>query len=191
MFMMQYTHRLPADYEMGRIRERAGLLGKTWDDTKGLGFKVFLAQERGNRGAVGNSYASLYLWLEDEAAVDFIADDRFKAVTGTFGRPAIETWLPFALHLGRACEASALHREDLPIDAGADIAAVRHAEGERNMALARRAGTFAAITAIDFSSWRLSRFLLSAQAVDRPGNGLVHEVLHLAKPGMPALLAAA
>lgn len=91
MFMMQYTHRLPADYEMGRIRERAGRLGREWDDTRGLGFKAFLAQERGIYGAIGNSYSSLYLWLEDEAAVDFIADERFKAVTGSFGRPSIET----------------------------------------------------------------------------------------------------
>lgn len=191
MFMMQYTHRLPVDYEMGLIRERAGRLSKAWDETKGLGFKAFLAQERGIYGAIGNSYSSLYLWLEDEAAVDFIADERFKAVTGSFGRPSIETWLPFDLHLGRASGASALHREDVPIDAGADIDAVRHAESERNMALARRVGTFAAITAIDLSSWRLSRFLLSAEVVDRSQNGSVHGILHLAKPGLPALPAAA
>lgn len=176
---------------MGRIRDRAGRLGKAWDDAKGLGFKAFLAQERGSHGAIGNSYASLYLWLEDEAAVDFVADDRFKAVTGAFGRPSIETWLPFDLHLGRAPGASALHREDVPIDAAADITAVRHAESARNMALARRAGTFAAISAIDLSSWRLSRFLLSAETGDRSGSGSVHDVLHLAKPGMPALPVAA
>ena len=72
MFMMQYTHRLPADYEMRRIRERAAARGPEWDFYPGLFFKAFLVRERGKCGADANAYSSLYLWRDARAPVLFI-----------------------------------------------------------------------------------------------------------------------
>jgi len=51
MFAKQYSHRLPANYDMGLIRRRASELGPLWDDTQGLVFKAFIAEERGVFGA--------------------------------------------------------------------------------------------------------------------------------------------
>ena len=45
MFAKQYSHRLPADYDMDVIRRRAAQLGPLWDDTQGLLFKAFIAHE--------------------------------------------------------------------------------------------------------------------------------------------------
>lgn len=44
MFAKQYSHRLPADYDMNLIRRRAAQLGPSWDHTEGLLFKAFIAQ---------------------------------------------------------------------------------------------------------------------------------------------------
>ncbi|RCS23622.1 DUF4865 family protein [Phyllobacterium salinisoli] len=189
MFMKQYIHRLPADYDMNRIRERAAILGPRWDGTQGLGFKAFITQQRQAHGAPGNSYSSLYLWLDDEAVADFITSDRFQAVIDGFGRPQIETWIPLDIHLGRAETARSVYREDL--DIGRDLAGLKPRETARNNILARHADTLAAITALDLSTWRLSRFLLSAEKARTPETGSAYEVLHLAKPGLPMLLAAA
>ncbi|KXF76482.1 hypothetical protein ATN84_15695 [Paramesorhizobium deserti] len=189
MFMKQYTHRLPADYDMNRIRTRATALGPQWDGTPGLGFKAFIAQERGANGAKNNAYSSLYLWLDDEAVTDFITGDRFRAVIDGFGRPRIETWIPLDIHLGQAETARSVYREDL--DVGTDLSELKHRETARNNILARHAGTLAAVTALDLSTWRLSRFLLSAEKAQTPEIGSAYEVLHLAKPGLPMLLAAA
>jgi len=191
MFMKQYIHRLPADYDMNRIRERAAQLGPRWDETEGLAFKAFVAQERGVSGARGNTYSSLYLWLHDEAAVDFITGDRFQAVIDGFGRPHIETWIPLDIHLGHAGTARSLYREDISIGSATDLAQLQRNEIARNNALAHRADTLATITALDLSNWRLARFLLSAEATRTPITGSAYEVLHLAKPGLPMLLEAA
>lgn len=191
MMLMQYTHRLPADYEMDRIASRAGSLGPDWDLTPGLGFKAFLAQHRNLNGAVGNTYSSLYLWLEDEAATDFLTDDRFRKVVAGFGRPAMETWLPLDVHLGKAETARSVHREDVAVDPDADLAVLRHREDERSRAAIRDGEVFARVAALDLAHWRLTRFTLSARATVRPERGIAYDVLHLARPGIPGLFAAA
>lgn len=191
MLMMQYIHRLPADYEMDRIARRAASLGPDWDETPGLGFKAFIAQRRGENGAVNNAYSSLYLWLDDEAAGDFITGERFRKVIDGFGRPAIETWLPLDIHLGSAPGARSVTREDVLIDPADDLPALKRSESERNASAVKQSGIYAAVTAIDLSNWRLSRFRLSAEAAAAPERGSAYDILHLARPGIPALVAAA
>ncbi len=191
MLMMQYIHRLPADYDMNKIASRAASLGPDWDDTPGLGFKAFVAQRRGENGALNNAYSSLYLWLDDEAASDFITGERFQKVIDGFGRPAIETWLPLDVHLGSATGARAVYREDVLIDPAANFVALKRSENERNTAIVSQTGIYAAVTAIDLANWRLSRFRLSSEAATTPEHGSAYDILHLAKPGIPALFAAA
>ena len=189
MLAKQYIHRLPADYDMGRIRERAASLAPLWDATPGLGFKGFAMRTRGRLGASGNEYSSIYLWLDAAAAAEFIFDDRFGRVVSGFGRPRIETWLPFDARKGRAtgAEARALYREDLPLGVETDLPALRGAEAERNAALAAQPGTLAAVSAIDPTDWRLLRLLVSAEAAEASHQGIAYDLLHLARPGLARL----
>lgn len=87
MFAMQYAHRLPADYDLQIIRQRAAERGPLWDTTPGLLFKAFVLQQAGRHGATGNVYGSVYLWADPAAAVRFIASERFDSVIRSFGRP--------------------------------------------------------------------------------------------------------
>ena len=191
MFMKQYIHRLPADYDMDHVVKRATDLGPDWDLTPGLGFKAFIAQRRGEHGAVGNSYSSLYLWLSESAAMDFITGDRFQKVIDGFGRPAIETWLPLAAGYGEIEAARTVYREDIVIAPGTDMAALTTEERGRTRRAVDFSGTVAAISAIDLSNWRLSRFTLSSQALLTPARGSGYEILHLASPGAELLRGAA
>jgi hypothetical protein len=187
MLAKQYSHRLPADYDMAVIRQRAAQRGPLWDATQGLAFKGFVAQERGRHGAVGNLYASVYLWLDTGEAASFLMGERFQSVIDSFGRPSIETWLPLDARAGRAERAQALYREELPIADGADRQALWSAEIERNSALARDADTVAAVSALDLAAWRLIRLTLSASPIDARRPGSAYEVLHLAHPGLASL----
>ena len=189
MFAMQYSHRLPADYDMETIRQRAARRGPIWDDTEGLVFKGFVARERGRHGATGHVYASVYLWREPAAAARFLMGERFQAVIDSFGRPRVETWLPLDARAGAASAKPArwLHRDERTIDAAADRAALHAAEVESNRAIAAQPGTVAVWTALDLDAWRLVRFRLSASAPDISGGETVYEVLHLAKPGLDQL----
>ena len=189
MFAMQYAHRLPADYDMQVIRQRAARRGPLWDDTKGLAFKAFVSQERGRHGATGHLYASVYLWLDPAAAARFLMGERFQSVIDSFGRPRVETWLPLDAHAGagRAQQAHSLLREEHALDAAVDRAALQAAEAEGDRALASGPDTIAVWTALDLAAWRLIRFTLSARAPERVAGATVYEVLHLAKPGIGQL----
>lgn len=187
MLAKQYSQRLPADYDMNIICQRATERGALWDDTEGLVFKAFVTQTRGQHGAVGNLYASVYLWLDVQAATDFILGERFDSVINSFGRPSIETWLPIDARKGLAKQALTLYREDLPFADTADRRALVAAEVERNQGIAQRADTVAVVTAIDVASWTLVRLTLSSAVPDSGHAGAAYEVLHLARPGLESL----
>jgi len=82
MFAKQYSHRLPADYDMGVIHRRAAQLGPLWDDAEGLLFKAFIAREQG-----GKVYSSVYLWADPLQAADFLLGERFQKAMDAAGLP--------------------------------------------------------------------------------------------------------
>jgi len=187
MFAMQYSHRLPADYDMQRIRTRAAQRGPLWDATEGLVFKAFVAQDRGRHGAVGNLYASVYLWRDEAAAASFLLGERFQAVIDAFGRPRVETWLPLDARAGGAAKAVSLYREEQALDAALDRAQLQADEAARNQRIAAQPDTLAVWTALDLQAWRLLRFTLSSAPPDAARGGVVYEVLYLAQPGLAGL----
>ena len=57
MLVLRYRHRLPADYDMARIRRRVAERGSFFDATPGLGFKAFSIAE----GAGGNVFVPSHI----------------------------------------------------------------------------------------------------------------------------------
>lgn len=182
MFLARYRHRLPADYDPGRIRARIATRGPTWDDAPGLVFKAFTLEDR-SRGAHENAYSSLYLWRDAGAAADFLAGPGFAAVLDAFGRPRMDLWLPFDVRLGPASQARSLavtHRILMP---EAELGAVRREEAALGHALCAEPDVLAVLCGLDPSGWRLTRFVLRA-GEPATGDG---EIVHLAAPGLAAL----
>jgi len=149
MFAMQYSHRLPTDYDMEIIRRRVAERGPLWNDTEGLVCKLFATQQRNRHGAAGNVYASIYLWFDSDAAVRFLMGERFQAVIDSFGRPQIETWLPLDARRGSAKQALSIYRDERVLPAGTDRAALYNGEVERNREIAARPDTVAVWAALD------------------------------------------
>ena len=187
MLSKQYSHRLPADYDMDTIRRRAATRGKLWDDVKGLAFKAFVMQEAKKNGAAGNLYASVYLWNDAAETTGFIAGDRFQNVINSFGRPGVELWLPLDARTGPAQQARSLYRENIPFNATTGIAALRAGEIARNCELAQQADTVAIVSAIDIAAWHLVRLHLSSQDINAAHPGDAYEVLYLARPELSRL----
>ena len=104
MIIAHYAHRLPADYDIAIIRKRAKARGPHWDAMAGLHFKGFLLRERGRLGAIANEYSSFYLWQQDEAFRDALVAGRYKTVTDSFGRAAIETRVALDARKGRGAK---------------------------------------------------------------------------------------
>jgi Domain of unknown function (DUF4865) len=182
MFAMQYSHRLPADYDLNIIRARVAQRGPLWDDTQGLIFKLFALQQRNQHGATGNVYASIYLWFDSDAVVRFLMGERFQAVIDAFGRPQIETWLPLDARNGSASKALTVYRQERQIDAGVDRVALHAEETELNRRIAARADTVAVWAALDLNAWRLIRITLSSAQPDAARGGVIYDVLYAAQP---------
>ncbi|QEI08739.1 DUF4865 family protein [Pigmentiphaga aceris] len=190
MFAMQYEHRLPADYDMQVIRDRAATRGPLWDATPGLVLKAFVARTRGQGGSHANLYGSVYLWQDAASAMRLLTTEKFRIVTDSFGRPQVPTWLPLDALAGPAAAAGTaktLYRDTVALASNADIAEAVAAAAARNRATAKRADTVAAWVVLDSASWQLVWFTLSSAEPDLAQPGEIYQVWYLAGPGIAAL----
>ena len=189
MLTMRYAHRLPADYTLETIRERAATRGPLWDTTPGLVFKAFSIRTRGVTGASGNAYASIYLWHDAAGAMEMLADPgRFGAVIAAFGRPQVETALPLAARTkGDGAEVRAVVQEEIALDADIDPASLRRSELSRVADTLGDPDVLAAVSALDPAAWRLIRTTLVRTPAEATRGGTVYEVAYLARPGWARL----
>lgn len=187
MFIVHYGHRLPANYDIGLIRKRAAERGHLFDAIPELHFKGFLLRERGQYGAISSEYSSLYLWRTDQGFRDFLVDGRYRSVTDSFGRAAIETRVALDARKGTGSVARFVYKQELDIALDADLTSVFAAEIERNGALARQQGTVVAAVAVDVQNWRITRILLSEEEPGEGNAGVAYQVLYLAKPLLDTL----
>jgi Domain of unknown function (DUF4865) len=191
MIIAQYAHRLPADYDLQILRDRAKARGHLFDAIPELYFKGFLLRERGRFGAIQNEYSSLYLWRKDEGFRDFLVDGRTRSVTDSFGRPQIETRFALDAHKGSGKEARFLTKQEQDIAPDADLTSAFAAEIARNRETAQQDGVVAAIVGVDAQNWKFTRVLLSEKEPTGREQGTVYQVLYLAKPLLAELPRAA
>ena len=182
MIIAHYGHRLPADYDIGIIRNRAQVRGHLWDAIPKLTFKAFLLRERGRFGAHANEYSSLYLWREDEGFRDFLVGGRYRVVTDSFGRAQIETRVVLDAHKGSGTQARFAYKQEQDIPLDADLTAAFAAEIERNRDIARQSGVVAAAVGVDAERWKFTRVLLSENEPSGREEGAAYQVLYLAQP---------
>src|ERR1700748_256340 len=120
MIIVQYAHRLPADYDISLMRSRAKARGHLFDAIPELYFKAFLLRERGRFGAITSEYSSLYLWRKDQGFRDFLVDGRMRSVTDSFGRPQIETRVVLDALKGEGRQARFLYKQGQDMAPDAD-----------------------------------------------------------------------
>ncbi|MGW6055592.1 DUF4865 family protein [Streptomyces sp. NPDC055189] len=188
MHAMQYEITLPADYDMGIIRDRVAAKGHLLDDYPGLGAKAYLVRERGVDDSPVNQYAPFYLWNTPEGMNSFLWGPGFQGIVDDFGRPEVQHWTGLAFAEGAAWAASgtgapaksAIRRRTripAPTHLGGLAAELAH-EASR---LAQRDGAIYAATAIDPRTWEALHF--SVWDHDAPkGPGDVFQVLHVSAP---------
>lgn len=160
MLFAHYEHRLPADYDVAGLRERAAVGGPLWNGRPDLWFKAFLLREPGRFGAQAKAYASIYLWRDAAAFTRFVTTPAFDVVTAQFGRPAISTALGLDVWRGPASAAKVLTIDSIDIDGDKAIAGVIAEARDRCATLAGDAGVVAVALALDPQAWRLKRVVL-------------------------------
>ncbi|MGW7351209.1 DUF4865 family protein [Streptomyces sp. NPDC054784] len=177
MHAMQYEITLPADYDMGVIRDRVATRGHLLDGAPGLGLKAYAVRERGRDGSPVNEYAPFYLWDDPAALTGFLRGPGFDALSGDFGRPSVRDWHTVAREHGsaraeppnRAERTVRTLRPDTPLDPQLTEAT------EALRRTARADGVHTAALGLDPYRWELVRFVLrsgppapDADGGDRP-----------------------
>ncbi|MEV5437478.1 DUF4865 family protein [Streptomyces sp. NPDC052682] len=186
MHAMQYEITLPADYDMGIIRDRVARLGHALDDWEGLGIKAYLMRERGRDGSPVNQYAPFYLWNTVEGMNSFLWGGGFQRLSDDFGRPRVRQWTGLAYEEGGGSSAAHAVRRRQPVPEGVPLAdVVADAVGEVRR-LADQDGAVLASAAVDTGRWELVVFSLWAHEEPK-ADGEVFQVLHLSAPGRDRL----
>lgn len=182
MHAMQYGITLPADYNMGIIRERVANRGHLLDGFPGLGLKAYLIRERGDTSPV-NQYAPLYLWSTPEGMNSFLWGPGFQGIVDDFGRPQVQHWTGLLHQEGPATQAlprTAVRRRERIADSVRPADAVEAAL-EESRRLAGTPGAVATALAVDPRHWELLHFTLwEHEPSGAPGDR--YEVLHLSSP---------
>jgi hypothetical protein len=187
MIIAHYAHRLPADYDISIIRNRASARGHLFDAIPELHFKAFLLRERGRFGAIQNEYSSLYLWRKDEGFRNFLVDGRTKSVTDGFGRPQIETRFVLDALKGSGEAARFLYKQEQAIAHDADLTSAFAEEIARNREAAQEAGVVAAAVGVDAQNWTFTRVVLSEREPSGAKGEEAYQILYLAKPLLETL----
>ncbi|MER6304862.1 DUF4865 family protein [Streptomyces sp. NPDC001657] len=191
MHAMQYAVTLPADYDMGIIRERVRSKGHLLDAYEGLGLKAYGMRERGVDGSPVNQYAPFYLWADPEAMNRFLLGYGFRGVVRDFGRPVVQHWRGLFHRSGPSAGAvpRAYTRRAEAVPEGADLTTVVAEAAAEQEELASSDGVHSAVVALDPRHWELIRFTLWADAAADvpPSAGDRYQVLHLSAPGIAGL----
>jgi len=173
MQAMQYEITLPADYDMGIIRERVATKGSLLDAWPGLGLKAYCVRERAD-GSPVNQYSPFYLWRTVEGMNAFLWGEGFRGLCEAFGRPVVQQWTGLAFQRGPARSATRARKVTRPVtpsDIPDAVASLRVEDGVHSVALA-----------VDTRGWELVEFTLYE---DNPA--AEYSVRHLSVPELDQL----
>ncbi|WP_223773254.1 DUF4865 family protein [Streptomyces sp. 135] len=183
MHAMQYEITLPADYDMGVIRDRVASKGHLLDAYAGLGFKAYLMRERDRDSSPVNQYAPFYLWNTAAGMNSFLWGPGFQGLARGFGRPAVRHWPVLAYEdqaaPGSTARAAVCRRREIPEAADLPHLAEELAVPARKLTVEE--GAVSALTAVDPRTWEAVHFSLWEHEAPE-GLGDVFQVLHLSTP---------
>jgi hypothetical protein len=183
MIAMQYGFTLPADYDMAIIDRRIRDKGPMTDGFPKLGFKAYLTARKGELDATDNLYAPFYLWRHAEGASDFLCGPGFEAVSQSFGRPKVATWIVWHGDVAPdVAKARFATREILPLDVEASLASVRERETARARERLDQPGVLASVAGFDPSGWTMVRFALHTDAPAVSPLTRIYRVGHVSLP---------
>ncbi|MFZ6653916.1 DUF4865 family protein [Undibacterium sp. TJN19] len=163
MIAMQYNFTLPADYDMGIVRQRIASKGHLMDNFPGLVFKAYLhaAKNTVPTQSAQNWYAPFYLWDSNEGMNNFLCGDGFATVSQAFGWPAVSNWSVWHSHVhAEVASASYATREIIAIAPYTALPALRETETAAAKKASQQDGLLAVVTAFDPNAWTLVRFYL-------------------------------
>jgi len=107
MLAMQYSVRLPQDFDMAQIHKHVAQRSPLFDGCPGLRHKFYLYD------AEEHVYAPFYIWENAQYAQNFLLNNLFNGVIEIFGRPRVRSWQVIAFDYGTSPEEPAFLRSSI------------------------------------------------------------------------------
>lgn len=180
MLAMQYTIRLPLDYDLSLIHKRVSERTGLFENLPGLVHKSYLLN------AEEKIYAPFYLWNDLSEARGFMLNDLFQGVIKAFSRPRIRSWTVLShIHAGSTEIPRFALREVDSIAPEENLETMVARETAQQEALKRNKGLHSHAIALDPDRWEILRFSLwkDEAAADHHGSDCItpYEVLHVSE----------
>ncbi|MFD4764076.1 DUF4865 family protein [Streptomyces sp. NPDC058439] len=190
MLSAHYDITLPADYDMGIIRQRVTGRSAPWDLRAGLLLKAFCVTSPEDTpagdgaGPSHKSYAPFYVWDDPGQFAAFLTGPEYAGLRSAFGPVPVATATVLESSIGSG-PASHLIRTREHLGPFADLRSVARAEEERRHAALDDPAVHSYVADLDAVSMIVTRRTLLREGNPPPKqeNGAqVLRVLHLSQP---------
>ncbi|GLQ06475.1 DUF4865 family protein [Sneathiella chinensis] len=155
MLAMQYSVRLPEDFDDARVHDRVSARGPMFEGYPGLTYKFYLYD------AEEHIYAPLYIWENAQAAQSFLMNNLFGDVVQDFGRPRVRSWqiLEFG-YKGADVEPRFMMSEIDKVQCQKPLRDLKERESCTHQEMMKHEELVAHMVLLDPDRWEISRFSL-------------------------------
>ena len=163
MLAMQYSVRLPVEFDAEQVQQRVARRQPLFDQLPGLARKFYLYSEP------ERVYAPLYIWNDHEAAERFVLEDLFQDVVTTFGRPRVRRWTVLNYGFGdQTVEPTVASVETDKIERSLPLPELQQRKTVAHQAALARSGLYVHMVGLDSDRWEICHFALWRDAAAMP-----------------------
>ncbi|MFC4270896.1 DUF4865 family protein [Sneathiella chungangensis] len=153
MLAMQYSVRLPQDFDMAQIHQHVAARSPLFDGCPGLSHKFYLYDSE------EHVYAPFYIWENAQYAQDFLLNNLFNGVIEAFGRPRVRSWQVIAFDYGPSREDPTFMKSAIDkVPASRPVGELMRKEKERHASLLKTPGLYAHMVLLDPDRWEKGEF---------------------------------
>ena len=156
MLAMQYSVRLPQDFDTAQIHKHVAARSSLFDGCPGLRHKFYLYDPE------EHVYAPFYIWENAQFAQEFLLDKLFNGVIETFGRPRVRSWQIISFDYGPAHGKTPTFLSSAvdKVPAGRPVGEFMRKEKEHHQEMLETPGLYAHMVLLDPDRWEKGLFSL-------------------------------
>ncbi|WP_169544872.1 DUF4865 family protein [Sneathiella aquimaris] len=155
MLAMQYTVRLPSEYDAQMVNDRVSMRGPMFDGCPGLAHKFYLYDRE------EHVYAPFYIWENSQAAQNFLMNTLFEDVVEDFGRPRVRSWQILNFGYGRSTIAPKKMLSEVDkVCEKQNLTTLKTHEQANHLKMLKNDDLFAHMVLLDPDRWEISRVSL-------------------------------
>ena len=163
MLAMQYTVRLPEEFDETQIRKHVAVRSPLFNGFPGLRHKFYLYD------AEENVYAPFYIWENAQYAQEFLLDNLFNGVSQKFGRPRVRSWQVVAFDYGELKEDPGYMRSAIDkVPSNESVGMQMEKEKARHDKVLASPGLYMHMVLLDPDRWEVGHFSFWGKAEQAP-----------------------